>query len=152
MTTVYDVPANMLIKRLAEELRRKYPQVNSPGWASYVKTGSHVQRPPQDKDWWYTRSASMLRKIYLHGPIGHTDLRSEYGGSWRVSYAAKHHRNAGGSAIAEVLQQLEEAGLVIKEATKGRIVTSRGRGFLDRLSNEIFKALKKVDPRLEKYS
>ena len=69
-----------------------------------------------------------------------------------MSYAAKHHRNAGGSAIAEVLQQLEEAGLVIKEATKGRIVTSRGRGFLDRLSNEIFKALKKVDPRLEKYS
>ncbi|MGQ9469167.1 MAG: 30S ribosomal protein S19e [Nitrososphaerales archaeon] len=152
MVTVYDVPQDLLIKRLAEELKRRYHQVSPPAWAIYVKTGSHVKRPPQDRDWWYTRCASLLRKIYLHGPIGVSDLRIMYGGSKSVGYSPSHHRDAGGSAIRKAIHQLEASGLVVKLDKKGRILTSQGRALLDRLSTEIFEEFIKTNPSLARYS
>ncbi|MEM3383252.1 MAG: 30S ribosomal protein S19e [Nitrososphaerales archaeon] len=152
MVNVHDVPQDLLIKRLAEELKRKYPQVSPPAWAIYVKTGSHAERPPQDKDWWYTRCASLLRKIYLHGPIGVSDLRIMYGGRKRVGYSLAHHRDSGGSAVRKALQQLEASGLITKLDRKGRILTSQGRALLDRLSTEIFEDLVKTNPSLARYS
>jgi small subunit ribosomal protein S19e len=152
MVTVHDVPQDSLIKRLAEELRRRYPQVSPPAWAIYVKIGSHAERPPQDRDWWYTRCASLLRKIYLHGPIGISDLRIMYGGGKSVGYSLSHHRDAGGSAMRKAMHQLEASGLVSKLNKKGRILTSKGRALLDSLSTEIFEELVKTNPSLARYS
>ncbi|MFQ6134433.1 MAG: 30S ribosomal protein S19e [Nitrososphaerales archaeon] len=151
MPTVHDVPPDMLIKKLSEHLR-KMPQITPPPWTPYVKTGSHAERPPQDKDWWYTRCASILRKVYIHDPIGLTDLRSMYGGGKRIGYGGVHHRKAGGSAVRKALLQLEAAGLVAKKQGQGRFVTSRGRSLLDRLSNEILKGLVESNPSLARYS
>ena len=151
MVTVHDVPQDLLIKRLAEELKRRYPQVSPPAWAIYVKTGSHAERPPQDRDWWYTRCASLLRKIYLHGPIGISDLRIMYGGGKAVGYSLSHHRDAGGSSIRKTIHQLEASGLVSKLNKKGRIITSKGRALLDSLSTEIFEELVKTNPSLARY-
>lgn len=150
MPTVYDVPADALIKKAAEHLRR-VPQVQPPPWSTYAATGSHAERLPQDRDWWFTRSASVLRKVYLHGPIGLTDLESMYGGRTRVGYRLAHHRDAGGSGIRKALQQLESAGYVAKQTGKGRVVTSKGASFLDRLSSEIFKEMVKANPPLARY-
>ncbi|MCP8321331.1 MAG: 30S ribosomal protein S19e [archaeon] len=152
MVTVHDVPQDSLIKRLAEELKRRYPQVSPPAWAIYVKTGSHAEKQPQDKEWWYTRCASLLRKIYLHGPIGLSDLRIMYGGRKRVGYSPTHHRDAGASAIRKAIHQLEASDLVVKLDKKGRILTSQGRALLDRLSTEIFEELAKTNPSLARYS
>ncbi|MBI2938418.1 MAG: 30S ribosomal protein S19e [Thaumarchaeota archaeon] len=151
MPTVYEVPQDLLIKRLSEHLR-KVPQIAPPAWAPYAKTGSHAARPPQDRDWWYTRCASLLRKVYVHGPIGLTELEVVYGGGKRIGYGGMHHRDAGGSAIRRPLLQLEAAGLVEKKQGKGRMVSNKGRSLLDRLSNEIFKELIKSDPSLARYS
>lgn len=151
MPTARDVPADLLIKKVAEHLRR-LPQISSPPWAAYAKMGSHRERLPHDKDWWYTRCASLLRKVYMHGPIGLTDLRSAYGGGTSVGYSPTHHRDAGGSAIRKALQQLEAAGLVAKQSGKGRVVTSRGASLLDRHANEIFEELAKTMPALARYS
>ncbi len=150
MPTVYDVPQDLLIKRLAEYLRR-LPQVTPPMWSYMVKTGSHAERPPADREWWYTRAASILRKLYLHGPLGLNDLKSIYGGRKSRGSKPAHHRDGGGSNIRRILQQLEAAGLVTKEGKKGRVLTSKGRSLLDRLSGEIFKELVKVNPELAKY-
>jgi len=152
MVTVHDVPQDLLINRVAEDLKRRYPQVSSPAWAIYVKTGSHAERQPQDRDWWYKRCASLLRKIYLHGPIGISDLRIMYGGRKSVGYSLAHHRDAGGSAIRKALHQLEASGLVLKLDKKGRILTSQGRALLDRFSTEILEELVKTNPSLARYS
>lgn len=151
MPTVYDVPAEALIKKLVEHLRR-VPQITPPSWSYYVKTGPHAERPPQDKDWWFTRSASLLRKIYLHGPIGMHDLESKYGGRTRVGYSLSHHRDASGSPIRKALQQLEAAGLVSKQQGKGRVLTAKGTSLLDRLSTELFEELEKTKPYLSRYA
>lgn len=151
MPIVHDVPQALLIKKTAEHLRR-VPQISPPAWTSYVKTGSHAERPPQDKDWWYTRVASLLRKIYIHGPIGLSDLEAQYGGRTSVSYASAKHRDAGGAAIRKPLQQLEAAGLVVRKGNQGRVLSSKGASLVDRLSNEIFKELMEEKPELARYA
>ena len=79
MAKVYDIPATDLIVKLAERLKMD-KKIEPPFWSAYVKTGSHVEKIPQNRDWWYIRCASIVRKVYLHGPIGTSDLRSMYGG------------------------------------------------------------------------
>jgi small subunit ribosomal protein S19e len=150
MVTAHDVPADRLIKRLAEHLKR-VPQITPPRWAYYVKTGAHAERPPQDRDWWYVRAASLLRKLYFHGPLGVSDLRSMYGGRQRRGYKPAHHRDAGGAIIRKALQQLEEAGLVTKVEGEGRVLTPKGVSLVDRMSAEIFKELCEAQPALKKY-
>ena len=108
-------------------------------------------KQPVEKDWWYVRAASLLRKIYLHGPIGLSELESAYGGKKEVRYSPGHHRDAGGSAVRKAIQQLEAAGLVAKQGRKGRILTGKGVSLVDRMSTEILKELAKENPALVRY-
>ena len=94
---------------------------------------------------------SLLRKIYIHGPIGVSQLESDYGGRKEIGYYVGHHRDAGGSAIRKAIQQLEAAGLVAKHGRKGRILTGKGVSLLDRQSTEILKELAKTKPELARY-
>jgi small subunit ribosomal protein S19e len=151
LVKVHDVPADKLIEALAEHLKR-VPEIDPPEWAAFVKTGSHADRPPQRQDWWYVRAASVMRKVYLHGPLGTEKLESAYGGSKALGYAIKHHRDAGSSAVRNLLKGLEKAELVTKQGTNGRVLTPKGVALLDRLSKEIFKELVKENPALERYS
>lgn len=150
MVRVYDVPADKLIAALAEHLK-KVPELEPPQWAPYVKTGSHAERPPQRPDWWYSRAASILRKVYLHGPVGLQELESAYGGNKALSYYPKHHRDAGGSIIRNVMKDLEQAELVTKQGNKGRVLTPKGVALLDKVSKDVFKELVKELPSLAKY-
>lgn len=139
MPTVYDVEANALVERLAKYLKENVGDVTSPAWALTSKTGAHKERPPQNPDWWYVRCASLLRKLYIHGPVGTERLRVEYGGRKRKGTSVEHTKESGGSAIREPLQQLEKAGLVTKEDSKGRKLTGEGVSLLNRISSEILK-------------
>ena len=68
MVTVYDVPAEQLILKTAQKLKEN-DKIVPPDWAEFVKTGRHTERAPSQDDWWYTRAASILRKLYVKGPI-----------------------------------------------------------------------------------
>jgi small subunit ribosomal protein S19e len=150
MVRVYDVPADKLIAALAEHLK-KVPELEPPTWAPYVKTGSHTERPPQRSDWWYFRAASIMRKVYIQGPVGQQELESAYGGSKALSYNPKHHRDAGGSVIRNVMKALEQAELMTKQGNKGRVLTSKGVALLDKISKDVFKELVKQVPSLARY-
>jgi small subunit ribosomal protein S19e len=150
MAKVFDVPADDLISKLSDQLK-KDKKINPPEWASYVKTGTHVEKIPQNRDWWYTRCASLVRKVYLHGPIGISDLKSYYGGRKRIGYNLDHHKDAGGAIIRNALQQLEASGYVEKKS-KGRSISSEGMKRVDRLATEIFKEISKLNKDLERYA
>ena len=79
MTTARDIKPDILINSLKEELK-KMSEIKPPEWAKYVKTAHFKQRPPDQEDWWYIRAASILRKLYIHGPKGVSKLRNAYGG------------------------------------------------------------------------
>ena len=151
MPTPYDVPPSILIERLAKYLKDNIDEVKPPEWAPYVKTGVHAERTPQNPDWWYIRCASLLRKVYIRGPIGIERLRSEYGGRKDRGTRPEHARKGSGAIIRKALQQLEKAGLIQTIKGRGRVVTPQGRSLLDSLSADIKKQLEKTNPALSKY-
>ncbi|MHA1771290.1 MAG: 30S ribosomal protein S19e [Candidatus Thorarchaeota archaeon] len=150
MPTIYDIPANILIRRLAQELKTR-KEIQPPEWASYVKTGAHKERAPDDTEWWYTRSASILRKIYLRGPIGTQRLRVEYGGRKRRGTKPNRFQRGSGAIVRNILQQLERAGFVKRRGNKGRELTDIGRSFMDKLASMIKQELEKAIPELSRY-
>ena len=143
MPTAYDVPANLLIDLTAKRLRENFQEIEAPVTMTYAKTGSHREDMPKNADFWYTRCASLLRKVYFHGPIGVPHLREQYGGLSRKGDVGKHKREAGGFSIRRPLEQLEKAGLVKTIDKKGRVVTSKGASLLDGLAGEILKTMAK---------
>ncbi len=151
MPSPYDVPASILIETLAQHLKNNVDEIVPPAWSSFVKTGSHAIRPPQNPDWWFTRCASLLRKTYIKGPIGVVHLRSQYGGRKDTGVRPEHARTGGGAIVRKALQQLEEAGLVEPSRNRGRVLTKEGRRLLDGLSAEIKKKLEKKHTELKKY-
>ena len=151
MITPYDVPASKLIEKLAKYLKDNVDEVTPPPWASIVKTGAHVQRQLQNPDWWHIRCASLLRKIYIHGPVGVEKLRAKYGGRKDPGVTPEHVAKAGGAIIRKALQQLEAAGLIETSKPHGRRVTREGRKLLQEITEELGEELVKELPELEKY-
>ncbi len=136
MVTVYDVPSEKLIENVAQKLKDS-GAVNPPEWAEFAKTGVHTEKAPIQADWWYTRAASVLRKVYVKGPIGTSKLAAEYGGF--VDRGSRPNRAVKGSRsiIRKSLMQLEAAGLVSKNKNNGRVVTPKGQALLDNAAKEV---------------
>ncbi len=139
MATIYDSDPQELVEKTAKELK-KIPEIVAPEWAPFVKTGMHKERPPVNGDWWHTRTASILSKVYRLGPIGVSKLRTHYGGKKNRGVKKEHFYKGSGNIIRKALQQLEKAGFIKfaeKSVHKGRIITPKGRSFLDRIASEI---------------
>jgi len=129
-------------ERLIEEAARrleKMEDMKPPEWAKFVKTGVCKERPPSQNNWWYVRSASILHKLSKNKSSGISRLRKVYGSRKRRGHKPEHKYPASGAVIRRVLQQLEKAGFVKTEKGKGRMITAKGKLFL----NEITKAPEK---------
>lgn len=135
MVTAKEVAAAKLIERAKEEVK-KFPEVKPPKWSKFAKSSVSRERPPSQPDFWYIRASSILRRVYLDGPIGVQRLRTFYGGRKRKGTEPAHFRKGSGSVIRKILQQLESAGLVEKTES-GRKITNKGRKFLDKMAYEV---------------
>ncbi|NWF87266.1 30S ribosomal protein S19e [Candidatus Bathyarchaeota archaeon] len=144
MTTPFDVPASKFIEKLAKYLKENVDAVNPPAWVSIAKTGAHVERQPQNPDWWYIRCASLLRKIYINGPMGVERLSAKYGGRKDFGVKPEHAVRGGRANIRKALQQLEAAGLVEAFKPRGRKITREGRKILQEIAEDVQKELAKI--------
>ena len=134
MANVYDIEATELINKTAEKLKTI---INPPVWSNFVKTSPAKERLPTQRDWYYKRAGSILRTVYIKGPIGVQKLRVKYGAKKDRGHTPEEFRKGSGKIIRDILQQLEKAELIIykKEGIhKGRIITSKGKSFLDKLA------------------
>jgi small subunit ribosomal protein S19e len=139
VVTVSDVHARKLVWAVKEELK-SVKEIKPPVWSVYAKSGVNRQRPPEQPDFWYIRGASLLRRIYLDGPVGVEKLRTFYGGRKRRRTKPARFRKGSGSVVRKLLQQLETAGFVEKEKSgSGRKITPKGRKFLDNIANKAAK-------------
>jgi|SRR3989344_4616080 len=142
MKTVFDVNPNKLIEMAAAALKKE-GKLAPPEWSKFVKTGVSKQRPPANEDWWYVRAASILRTIYCaKRPIGVSKLRVKYGGRKDRGVRPAHFRRASGSIIRKIMQQLQKADYIaieMKSMTKGRLISAKGKKFLDTISKEVSK-------------
>jgi small subunit ribosomal protein S19e len=150
MTTVFDVPPALLIKRVGDRFKTD-AKFAPPAWAKFAKTGVHREKVPVQADWWFPRVASIARKIYVHGPVGVMHLAAEYGGSRDRGSKPNKARLGSRSIVRAALKQLEGAGLVQPLKGKGRTITAAGRKLLDAAAHETSKELEQKIPALAKY-
>lgn len=135
MVTIYDKSGTEVIEKAAVELS-KVEGMKMPEWAKFVKTSVAKERNPAREDWWYVRAASILRKIYIKGPIGVSKLKKNYGSKARRGHKRNKVSLGGGKIIRVILQQLEKSEFVKqdeKKGHKGRVATSKGKKFLNGL-------------------
>lgn len=148
MATMFDVSQQKLVENLKEELKN-FEDINPPEWAPVVKTGAHKERRPSQQDWWYFRSASVLRVVAIRGPIGVSKLTKRYGCKKNRGVRPEKFVTASGNILRKVLQQLEKAGLIKKTekgVRKGRVISPSGQKLLDKAAN----AVPKKEPVKEK--
>ncbi|MEA3559123.1 MAG: 30S ribosomal protein S19e [Candidatus Thermoplasmatota archaeon] len=150
MTTAYDVPTDLLIKRTAEKLKA-LEACKPPEWAPFVKTAVFKDKAPLDSDWWHIREAAILRKVYIKGPIGTIQLRGLFCGPKNRGVKPTRVAYGSGSIIRNALQQLEKAELVTTIKGKGRKLSPKGESLLDNVAREVLQEIIKDNPELGKY-
>ncbi|MFC2154718.1 30S ribosomal protein S19e [Candidatus Altiarchaeota archaeon] len=147
MTSIIDIDPKKLIDAVAVDLKNNV-KMDRPDWAQNVKTGCYKERQPDFEDWWWTRTASVLRKVYLNGPIGVEKLRTAYGGRQNRKVRPEKFREGGGKIIRAILQQLDELEFTIKVVKekgltekstgfKGRAITPKGQAYIDKIASQI---------------
>ncbi len=154
MTQILDANPNSLISALAKELEA-VEQVQAPDWAKFVKTGAHNERPPTQTNWWFIRSAAILRTIFKDGPVGVGKLRSKYGGAKNRGSRPERFKKGSGNIIRKILQQLQTAEFIKmqdKEVHKGRVIAPKGQALLQKVANKvgIGKPQPKIAPKVVK--
>ncbi|PKP54334.1 MAG: 30S ribosomal protein S19e [Candidatus Altiarchaeales archaeon HGW-Altiarchaeales-3] len=142
MATIYDVSAAELIDEVANDLkkREKFPQ---PEWVKFVKTGVHKERRPENPNWWWIRAASILRKIYMNGPIGVSRLRTVYGGRKNKGVKPEKSMKGSGKIVRSILQEFDNLNFTKKtlrtpmSSAKGRVITPEGQSYMDKIATDI---------------
>jgi len=135
MATVYDVPANKLIEETAKDLKENV-KLERPEWTLIVKTGTHKERKPSNIDWWWVRAASILRRVYIEGPVGVQRLRTAYGGTKNRGHKPNKFFKASGKVLRAIMKELD--GVELTQSSKsGRKITDKGRSYMDKIASKI---------------
>merc|ERR1712168_685439 len=128
--SVKDVNQHDFVRALANHLK-KSGKLKVPDWVDVVKTAIHKELAPYDEDWWYIRTASVARHLYMRHPVGVGALCKNYG-------TAPSHFSKGSASIArKALQGLESVKMVEKDPSGGRRLTQTGRRDLDRIASQL---------------
>ena len=138
--SVYELNAQEYNLKLAEALK-KVPEFKEPEWAKFVKSSPSKERPIDDEDFWYKRSASVLRNIYKTGSVGVQRLRTKYGSKKNRGFKPEAFVKGSGKIIRVILQQADAAGLTeiqkpirgVKSKKPGRILTNKGKKFMEEI-------------------
>ena len=131
--------------------------ITAADWADYAKTGTHRERPPVQSDWWEVRSAAILRKVGMLGPIGVNHMSQHFGGS--KDRGVKQNRAVAGSrnVARTIMQQLSTCGLITSQhnlagtVNLGKILTSEGQRLLDEAAHAVRPHAEKRYPGLSNY-
>ena len=138
MNPVYELDSQEYNLKLAEALK-KVPEFKEPEWVAFVKSSPAKERPIEDVDFWYKRSASILRQIYKKKIVGVNRLRTKYGSKKDRGFQPEKFIKAGGKIIRTILQQSDQAGFTelakdvkgVRDKKPGRQLTQKGKEFME---------------------
>jgi ribosomal protein S19E (S16A) len=68
-TSVKDVDQQEIVQRIAAFLK-KSGKIKLPEWTDVVKLGKGKELAPINPDWYYVRTASIARRLYIRSPAG----------------------------------------------------------------------------------
>ena len=140
MSNIYELDAQEFNRKLAEALK-EIPEIKEPEWVHFVKSGTAKERPIDEPDFWYKRTASILRQIYKKGVLGVNRLRTKYGSKKNRGVKPEKFKKGCGKIIRVILQQLDKAGFTeigkamrgVKSRKPGRKLTEKGKKFLEEI-------------------
>ena len=141
ISNIFSVSPDKFINTAAQKLKN-YPEINPPKEVKLGlwKTSCARELPPENcEEFWYIRSASLLRKLAIKKQMGVSRLRKLYGCHQRNGTRPPHYRKTSGKIIRRCLQQLEKAGLVQVEKGVGRKLTSSGQSLIDKIAHDIMR-------------
>jgi len=141
MNTVYEMDAQEYNLKLANALK-KIPEFKQPLWSKLIKSGPGKERPIEDLDFWYKRSASILRQIYKKKIVGVNRLKTKYGSKKNRGMKPERFKKGSGKIIRTILQQADKAGLTeiakeikgVRGKRPGRQLTQKGKDFLESIN------------------
>jgi small subunit ribosomal protein S19e len=141
MTNVFEINAQEFNNKLAEALK-SVPEFEAPAWSKLVKSGPSKERPIEEEDFWYKRTASVLRQIYKMKIVGVERLRTKYGSKKNRGMKPERFVKASGKIIRTILQQADKAGFTeiaqeikgVKGKKPGRQLTQKGKEFLESIN------------------
>jgi len=144
MPSVKDVDQHEFVRQVAAFLK-KSNKVKVPEWADLVKLGKYKELAPIDPDWYYVRTASVVRHLYFRSPAGVGAFTKVYGGRKSNGTTPSHFCRGSSSVIRKALQTLEAIKWVEKgEDGKGRQLSKQGRKDLDRIASQMQQATGKA--------
>ncbi len=138
MNAVYDMDAQEFNLKLAAALK-EVPEFEAPAWVQFVKSSPSKERPIEDENFWYLRSASILKQVYKKKIIGVERLRNKYGSKKDRGMKPERFQKAGGKIIRTILQQADKACFTeiakdikgVNSRKPGRTLTATGREFME---------------------
>jgi len=140
MTIVFNTDSQEYNLKLANALK-EVPEFESPAWMFLVKSSPSKERPIEDNDFWYKRSASILRQVYKMKIVGVQRLRTKYGSKKNRGMRPEKFMKASGKIIRTILQQADKAGFTemakdikgVRHKKPGRQLTFKGKEFMENL-------------------
>ena len=97
--SVKDVDQQKFVTAFAAFLK-KSGKMPVPEWVDLVKTAIAKELAPYDEDWFYIRTASVARHIYIRSPVGVATVQKIYGGDKRIILNPNQPRVGGGCLTA----------------------------------------------------
>jgi len=144
--SVKDVDQHEFVRQVAAFLK-KTNKVKVPEWADLVKLAKFKELAPIDSDWYFVRTASIVRHLYFRSPAGVGAFTKVYGGRKSNGTRPSHFCRGGKSVNRKALQTLEAIKWVEKgEDGRGRALSKQGRKDLDRIASQMKQALAKAPP------
>ena len=143
--SVKDVSAAQFIAAYAAYLQ-KSGKIQLPKNVELLKTGLTKELAPVDLDWYYTRMATVARRVYLCPGVGVGALSKYFGGVDNKTCMRQHHRRGARGVLRHILIQMESNGLVEtnhmetaegSKVTSGRTLTAKGRREMDRVARSV---------------
>jgi small subunit ribosomal protein S19e len=83
--------------------------------------------------------------------VGVERLRTKYGGRKNRGSRPQKSVEASGKILRTALQKLEKAGFIEQKKGQGRVMSSVGRAFVDKIATGLKVGLEKINPALQKY-
>merc|ERR1711881_554336 len=118
MVCVKDVNQTDFVYALAEFFK-KQGRMQIPKWTDFGKTASAKLMGPDSDDWFYVRTASIARQLYVKGTIGVGTFSKIYGCKVNRGTRPGHYRKGNGHVARFALQELEKMKFRV-QAEKGR--------------------------------
>lgn len=132
---IYKVKPRDFIDALSDYLISSN-KVKLPENYDILKTGYGREHAPEDRNWYYIRLASIVRKIILKGRVSHGKLAADYGNRKDRGVRPSKKTGAGKYLIDTALKNLESMGW-INWSQGNDILTSSAKEILSEIIEKV---------------